>query len=149
MGTLHEDLCVFMIASCWILLRKINDSDENFVEKIKTHVLYSINLFRNSCRLWHNVGKMVQPDGWQQMTTRCIRFAIWITKAIDTHSEYVIIIAFPRQQVSSLRPSVLRYTYTHCLSCSKMGAQLVEALRCKPEYGGFNSRWGHRDFSLT
>ena len=27
--------------------------------------------------------------------------------------------------------------------------QLVEALRCKPEGRGFDTRWGHFDFSLT
>ena len=29
---------------------------------------------------------------------RRMRIACWITKATDTHSEYVILIAFPRQQ---------------------------------------------------
>jgi hypothetical protein len=29
---------------------------------------------------------------------RRMRFACWITKATDTQSEYVILIAFPRQQ---------------------------------------------------
>jgi len=29
---------------------------------------------------------------------RRMRFACWITKATDTHSEYVILIAFPLQQ---------------------------------------------------
>jgi hypothetical protein len=28
-------------------------------------------------------------------------------------------------------------------------AQLVEALRYKPEVRGFDSRWGHWNFSLT
>ena len=28
-------------------------------------------------------------------------------------------------------------------------AQLVEALRYKPEGGGFDSRWSHWNFSLT
>ena len=28
-----------------------------FVEKIKTHVLFSMNVFRKSCRLWDNVEK--------------------------------------------------------------------------------------------
>jgi hypothetical protein len=37
-------------------------------------------------------------------------FACWITKATDTHSEYVIRIAFPRQQWLRERASVLRYT---------------------------------------
>jgi hypothetical protein len=29
---------------------------------------------------------------------RCMRFACWITKATNTHSERVILTAFPRQQ---------------------------------------------------
>jgi len=29
----------------------------NIVEKIKTHILCSVFLFRKSCRLWENVGK--------------------------------------------------------------------------------------------
>jgi hypothetical protein len=40
-----------------------------------------------------------------------MRFACWITKASDTHSEYVIFIAFPRQQWSSEPAPVIRYTY--------------------------------------
>jgi hypothetical protein len=47
--------------------------------------------------MWKN---MVEP-GMPQMTT----------KATDTHSEYVIFIAFPRQQWLRERFSLLRYTY--------------------------------------
>ena len=39
-----------------------------------------------------------------------IRFACWITWATDTHSEYVIRIAFPRQQWLQECASMLRYT---------------------------------------
>jgi len=35
-----------------------------------------------------------------------MRIACWIPKAIDTHSEYVILIAFPMQ-----------WLHEHCLSC--------------------------------
>jgi hypothetical protein len=45
-----------------------------------------------------------------------MRIACQITKATDTHSEYVILIAFPRQQMLRERPSVSRL-YVHCLSC--------------------------------
>jgi len=27
-----------------------------------------------------------------------VRFAYWVTEATDTHSEYVVLIAFPQQQ---------------------------------------------------
>jgi hypothetical protein len=43
--------------------------------------------------------------------TRRMRFACWITKATDTHSEYVIVIAFPRQKWLRERASMLRYAY--------------------------------------
>jgi hypothetical protein len=41
---------------------------------------------------------------------RRMRFACWITKATDTPSEYVIRIAFPRQEWLRERASILRYT---------------------------------------
>jgi hypothetical protein len=47
--------------------------------------------------------------------TRRMRFAYWITMATDTLSQYVILIAFPRQQRLHERASVSRYTYTACL----------------------------------
>ena len=46
--------------------------------------------------------------------TRRMRFACWITKATDTHSEYVILIAFPRQKWFRAGFSLLRYTYIAC-----------------------------------
>jgi hypothetical protein len=45
-----------------------------------------------------------------------MRIACCITKATGTHSEYVILIAFPRQQWLRERASMLRL-YVHCLSC--------------------------------
>jgi len=35
-------------------------------------------------------------------------------KATNTHSEYVIRIVCPQQQLSQERTSILRYTYTAC-----------------------------------
>ena len=43
------------------------------------------------------------------------RFACWINKAIDTHSEYVILIAFREKKWLCKRTSMLRYRYTVCL----------------------------------
>jgi hypothetical protein len=45
---------------------------------------------------------------------RRMRLACWITKATDTHSEYVILVAFPRQQWLRKRASVLRFMYIAC-----------------------------------
>ena len=44
-----------------------------------------------------------------------MRIACCITKATDTHSEYVMLIAFPLQEWLRERASVLRYTYMDCL----------------------------------
>jgi len=43
------------------------------------------------------------------------RFVCWIPKATDTHSEFVILIAFPQQAVSRTRLNVT--LYVHCLPC--------------------------------
>jgi len=42
--------------------------------------------------MWKNI---VQPGRPRDNTKKRMRFARWITKATDTHSEYVILIAFP------------------------------------------------------
>jgi len=47
-----------------------------------------------------------------------MRFACWINKAIDTDSEYVILITFPRQQRLGERTSALRYVYIAYLVCT-------------------------------
>jgi hypothetical protein len=46
-----------------------------------------------------------------QMTVWHMCIACWIPKAIDTHSEYVILIAFTLQQWLNERASILRYTH--------------------------------------
>ena len=45
----------------------------------------------------------------------CMHIAWLVTKATDTHSEYVICIAFPRQKWLHKCTSMLCYTYTACL----------------------------------
>jgi len=42
---------------------------------------------------------------------RRMRFGLWISKAADTHSGYVILIALPRQQCLRKSASILRHTY--------------------------------------
>jgi hypothetical protein len=46
---------------------------------------------------------------------RSTRIACWITKATDTHLEYVILNAFPQQQWLRESTWMLRL-YVHCLS---------------------------------
>ena len=53
---------------------------------------------------------IVQPDR-PQMTIRCMHISCCITKATNTHSQYVMLIAFPLQQWLGECASMLRYTY--------------------------------------
>jgi hypothetical protein len=115
MGTLHEDLCTFMRIYLWILIR-MRMFQIKVVEKIKTRILFSIIFFRKSCRLWNNeekYGRARQATG--DSIVRSMRIACWVIKATDTHSEYVILTAFPRQQWLRERASILSYTCFACL----------------------------------
>ena len=77
------------------------------VETIKTHISFFRNFFfQKSCHLRNNVEKH-GTFGQSQMTTWRTRIACWLTKTTDTHSEYVIRIAFPRQ-ILSASASILR-----------------------------------------
>jgi hypothetical protein len=68
------------------------------------------NFFFYNCAIheimWKNT---VEPGSPQTMWCMCI--ACWIAKARDTHSEYVILIAFPLQQWLQEDTSVLHYMY--------------------------------------
>ena len=92
------------------------------VEKIKTHILCSITFFSENCAVYEIMKKdIVEPDR-PQMTIWRMRIACWITKATDTHSEYVILIAFTQQQWLRERTSMLRYMYIASLVSSKLGS---------------------------
>ena len=49
------------------------------------------------------------------MTTWRMRIACSIPKDTNTHSQFVILIAFPLQQWLHIHASMLRYTYIACL----------------------------------
>jgi hypothetical protein len=50
------------------------------------------------------------------MTVRLTRIAYWISKVINTHSEHIIVIAFPLQHWLHERTTMLRCAYMACLS---------------------------------
>jgi hypothetical protein len=109
-GTLHEDLRTFTI-SRWILLRIRNILDKICIENLKTLFMFN-NVFRKSCYLWDNVKKYgTAGQATDDSIILRMRIASLITKPTDTHSKYVIIIAFPRQQWLRERVSMLRCTY--------------------------------------
>jgi hypothetical protein len=104
-----------MTISSWILLimRTILDKLQRKWKKF----LCSISLFsRKSRRVWDNVEKYGRArQATDDNIIRRLRFAFWMTKATDTHSEYVIIIAFPQHQWLRERATMLRYTYIACI----------------------------------
>jgi hypothetical protein len=104
-----------IISRSLLRMRKVSDK---FVEKIRTHILYSVTFFSFENRpiygiMWRNILRR----GKQHTTIWRIRIACWIPKASHTyaHSEYVIRIAFPLQQWLCERVSVSRYTFIACL----------------------------------
>jgi len=95
MGTLREEQCAFLMIFRSFFLRMRNVSDK-FIEKIKINILYLVFFFppKNGPVydvMWTNI---LEPD-WLGMITRRLRFACWITRTTDTHSEYVIPISLP------------------------------------------------------
>jgi len=72
------------------------------VEKFKTHFLCSVTFF---------------PKIVPHMSKWRMRIACWITKATNTHSEYVILIAFPLQQWLLERASIYVIRALPVLSC--------------------------------
>jgi hypothetical protein len=71
----------------------------NVLEKIQTHVLCSITFFESRAVyeiMWKKYGRARQAT--DDSIIGGIRFTCCINKATDTHSECVILIAFPRQK---------------------------------------------------
>jgi hypothetical protein len=119
-GTSHEDLLVFMMASRWIILRIRSTSDKTCTENQNTP-FYVQHLFLESCLLWQIVEKYgTAAHARDDSIIWRMRFACWITKATDTHSECVIPIAFPRQQWLRERASILHLHVQYCLCCSML-----------------------------
>ena len=61
--------------------------------------------------MWKNI----VDRGRAQMATWRVRVACWISKATNTHSQYEILICFPRQQWLRERVVMLCCTYVACL----------------------------------
>ena len=74
-----------------------------------------------------------------------MRLACWIPKATNTHSEYLILTAFPLQQWLNKGVSLIRYTYTACLVKYYLDCCRVEtALGHPPPLMTCSSLWGLR-----
>jgi hypothetical protein len=83
------------------------------VVKIKAHISSPVtSSYRKSCRLWDNVEKCCTVG---QVTENNMVNAHYLLDT-NTHSEYVIITVFPRQQWFRQRAPILR-SYVHWFSC--------------------------------
>jgi len=78
MGTLHKDLCTFMIISHSILPWMRNSTDK-IVQKIKTHIFGQQLYFPppKNCAVYEIWKNMVQPDR-PQMTIQHMHIACWL-----------------------------------------------------------------------
>jgi hypothetical protein len=103
-----------MIISRSLLLRMRNISDKA-VEKIETHIsCNNFFFFRNRAVyeiMWENT---VEP-GRLQMTKCGMHIACWTSEATNTHSGYVIFIAFPLPKWLHVCALTLRYMHIACL----------------------------------
>ena len=59
--------------------------------------------------------KITSEPEWSQMTIWCMRIACWVPRATNTHSEYVMLISFPLQQMLPESASMSRHTFIACL----------------------------------
>jgi len=84
-----------------------NFSDKSCKENQNTHFMIKTPFFFFENRAVYEIRwKNIVKPGRSQMTIWRIRIASWITRATDTHSEYVILIAFPLHQWLHERASV-------------------------------------------
>jgi len=125
-GTLHGDHCTFLIICRSVRLRMWNVSGKSCGENQDTHFTFKI-FFLKSCLFWSNVAICgTATQGTEESITRRMSFACWITKATDTHSECVMLVAFPLQQWVHEHASMLRL-YVHCLSfCYYLGRSHIQ-----------------------
>jgi hypothetical protein len=98
------------------IILKMKNFFRKILQKCKAHVLWGkAFFFWKWCRLRDNVKNYVRVGhATADNIMKRMRIAYWITKAKDKHSEYVIPIAYPRQQWLRERAAMLRYTYIAC-----------------------------------
>jgi len=89
-GTLGEDQYKFMIIYRSVLLRLKNFPDKRSRDDQNANFKFRYCFFRKSCCLWDKLEKnIVKPDR-PQMTLWRMRIAWCVSKATNTHSEYVL-----------------------------------------------------------
>ena len=74
-----------------------------------------VTFFPENRAVFEIMWKSIVEPGRPQMTIWRMRIACWIPKAKLKHFEYVLVVAFPLQQLLHERFTVLRFTYIDCL----------------------------------
>jgi len=78
---------------------------------MKAHFMFNNCFFFENLAMHEKMWKNIVEPGSLQMTIWRMRIAYWIPKTKNTHSECVILVAFPLQQWLHERVSMSRYTY--------------------------------------
>jgi hypothetical protein len=92
----------------WEMFRKM-------VYRKSKYVLYSRKFILENRAVYEIMWKSIVQSDTPRMKIWRMHIACWMLKGKNTHSEYVICIAFPLQKMLHERPSILRYTYISCL----------------------------------
>jgi hypothetical protein len=76
-----------------------NASDKSCGENYSTYFTFNNFFKKKSCLASGNVEKYGRArQATDDNISQCMCSACWVAKATNTHSEYVILIAFPQQQ---------------------------------------------------
>ena len=105
-----------------------NVSEESCRENQDTDYMFKIFFYSCVYKLrWNNTAERCRL----QMTIWCMCISYWIPKATHSHSQYVILIAFPLQQWLHERASILQ---VHYLSCSILTYILTYSMLQSPSW---------------
>jgi hypothetical protein len=96
MSTLHEEKCTVLIISHLFLLRIRNISDR--ICRKNENTFYLQYFFFENRAFYDIIWKNIVEPGRPQKTIWRRPIACWIPKATNTHSKYVILIAFSLQK---------------------------------------------------
>jgi len=102
----------------WILLEMRSVSGKSCSKNQNTNFMSTNFSFLQNCAVYETVWKKYGTDGHATDDNLIwpMHFACWLTKATDTHSEYVIFNAFIWQQWLQEHASLLHlYTYIYIL----------------------------------
>ena len=92
-GTLYEDKYKFLIISRSVLFRMRSVSEKNCRENQNKH-FGSSNFFFDNRAVYEIMWKSIVEQARPTMTVWRMRIVCWITKVINTDSEYVMLISY-------------------------------------------------------